>query len=155
MTSETQQLHTWIPRQNSRPVIRRNTLEEMRGLAWSRGPFVGSAVVAGASYGEQSTTLELKTFAGENFDFTVPAIPDHAGAAAFYQSSLRPISVKIRQGGEHCTAIALSIEGPRSSSVSLSTALALLHRGVHTVVEGGLHSDVVCSANMHEHEVPC
>lgn len=127
----------------------------MRESCGSRFSFVGSAMVVGSSYGEHSTTLTLRNFAGESFGFTVHALPDDAAAALFYENNLRPISVKIQHGGARCTAIALSADGPQSMSIPLGIALALLQRKVHAVVEGGMHSDVPCSSNMSEHEVPC
>lgn len=129
-------------------------MEEPREQTVRRQSFVGTAKVAGASFSEQGTTLKLETFAGESVKFRVPTLPNDAGAQVLYSNSLRPISVKIQRGGDHCTAIALSPDGPQCSIIPLNIALALLHRGVHAVVDGGLHSDVPCSTNMHEHEVP-
>jgi hypothetical protein len=111
------------------------------------GSFVGSAVVTGAFYSKQATTLRLTSFAGEHIDYTVGALPDDLGAATFYSSNnLRPISVKIQQGGERCSVMALSSAGVQTLSVSLGTALALQAAGIRTVIDGGLHAGAACSA---------
>lgn len=119
------------------------------------GSFVGSAVVTDAFYGKQATTLSLKSFAGEYIDYTVSAFPDDVGAATFYNNNLRPLSVKIQQGGRRCSVIALSSAGVQTLSVSLGTALALQAAGIRTVIDGGLHARAACSASRYVQEVPC
>jgi hypothetical protein len=110
--------------------------------------FVGSAVVAGVSYGGRSTILQLRTFAGENISYVVSAIPDSAGEEdACRRDSFRPISVKIQDGGDRCSVIALTPNGPQCSSVSLGAALALERTGVRTVVDGGMQIRVPCGRN--------
>jgi hypothetical protein len=104
-------------------------------------------VVAGAAYGSRTTLLHLQTFAGEVIDYTVDDIPDPTGAAEFRNNNLRPISVQIRHGGERCSVIALTSKGPRHSSVTLGTALALHQSGAHAVVDGGLTTGVPCSTH--------
>jgi hypothetical protein len=106
--------------------------------------FVGSAVVDGASYGDRSTILQLQTFDGENISYAVSAIPNSAGAEEYRRYRFRPISVKIQCGGDRCSVIALTPNGPRCSSVSLGTALALLRTGVRTIVDGALQTRVPC-----------
>lgn len=108
------------------------------------GPFLGSAVVAGASYGHGSTILQLQTFAGKYIDYIVGGVPDPVGAAELHSNNLRPMSVKIQHGGKRCSVIALTSNGPRRSSVTLGTALALHQSGVHTLVDGGLQTRVSC-----------
>lgn len=107
--------------------------------------FVGSAVVDGASYGDRSTILQLQTFAGENISYVVGAIPDSARAEECRRDRFRPISVKIQDGGDRCSVIALTPDGPQCSSVGLVTALALQRIGVRTVVDGGLQNRVPCA----------
>lgn len=107
--------------------------------------FAGSAMVDGASYSRLTTTLKLRTFAGEKVDYTVVDVPDPAGAAEFRKNNLRPISVKIRHGGKFCSVIALTAAGTQRSNITLGTALALHQSGVHAVVDGGLLSGFPCS----------
>lgn len=119
------------------------------------GSFVGSAVVTEAFYSKQATTLRLTSFAGEHIDYTVSALPNELGAATFCSNNLRPISVKIQQGGERCSVIALSSAGVQTLSVSLGTVLALQAAGIRTVIDGGLHAGAACSASRYVEEVPC
>ncbi len=108
--------------------------------------FAGSAVVTSASYGAQTTTLQLQTFAGERIEVTLEGTPDPAGAAAVTAGNLRPVSVKILLTGEPCSVFVLSAQGPPYSlEVTVGVALALYQSGVHAVVEGGLKLDVTCS----------
>ena len=120
-------------------------MEETRGHSDDFGQFVGSAVVTGASYGLQNTLLRLKTFAGEYIDYRVGDVPDPEKIAGFHSGGLRPISVKIHQGGQRCSVVALASDGPRSLSVTLGSALALYKAGVYAVVDGGLQIGVPCS----------
>jgi hypothetical protein len=122
-------------------------MKDTRNHPHDSGCFVGSAVVLGAAYGLRTTLLKLQTFAGEYFDYTIDSIPDPTGIAEFRSSNLRPISVKIEDCGKRCSVIALSQDGPRRSSVTLSTALALHQSGVHAVVNGGLQLGVSCSTH--------
>jgi hypothetical protein len=119
-------------------------MQETRDRSHDAGQFVGSAVVAGGSYGPQSTLLRLKTFAGEYIDYRVSDVPDPAGIAALHGDNLHPISVKIQEGGQRCSVVALASGGPRSLTVTLGTALALYKSGVHAVVDGGLQIGVPC-----------
>jgi hypothetical protein len=109
-----------------------------------RGHFVGSATVVGASYGHGTTSLELQTFTGEYIEYSIDAVPDSEGAAELRGKNFRPLSVKIQNGGERCSVIALTPSGTRPTSVTLGTALALHQSGVHTVIEGGLRAEVSC-----------
>lgn len=120
-------------------------MEDTRNHADDSGQFVGSAVVAGASYGSRTTLLQLQTFAGKFIDYIIDDIPDPAGAADFRDNNVRPISVQIQHGGERCSVIALTPDGPRRSIATLGTALALHQSGAHTVVDGGLATGVPCS----------
>lgn len=120
-------------------------MESTRGHSHDSGQFVGSGVVAGASYGSRTTVLQIQTFVGEYIDFTVGGVPDPAGAAEFLTNDLRPISIRIQHGGEQCSVIALAADGPRRSKVSLGTALALHQSGVYAVVDGGLQFGMPCS----------
>lgn len=107
--------------------------------------FAGSAVVTSASYGPQTTTLHLQTFAGERIDYTFEDRPHAAGASALSAGNTRPVSVKIPADGEPCTVFVLSPKGPHHAEVTLGAALALHQLGIHTVVEGGLRLNVSCS----------
>ena len=118
-------------------------MEEIRGHSHHLGQFVGSAVVVGASHGHQNTLLRLKTFAGEYIDYRVSDIPDPEPIAD--NCNFRPISVKIQNGGERCSVIALTSDGTRNFSVTLGAALALYKSGVHAVVDGGLQIGAPCS----------
>jgi hypothetical protein len=69
--------------------------------------FVGSAVVDGVSYGDRSTILQLQTFAGENINYIVSAIPQSAAAEERRHERFHPISVKIQDSGDRCSVIAL------------------------------------------------
>ncbi|WP_163167717.1 hypothetical protein [Arthrobacter sp. Alg241-R88] len=122
-------------------------MEDTRNHSQDSGQFVGSAVVAGAAYGSQTTVLQLQTFAGEFIDYTLDDIPDPAGAAKFRNNNLRPISVLIQHGGERCSVLALTPDGPRRSIATLGTALALHQSGAHTVVDGGSTTRVPCSTD--------
>lgn len=119
-------------------------MHETRNHQHGPGQFVGSAVIAGASYGHRATLLHLRTFAGEDLDFAIADTPDSAGAARLRSSIHRPLSVKIEHGGERCSVIALTPSGPRRWTVTLGTALALHQSGVHAVVDGGLRNRVAC-----------
>lgn len=129
-------------------------MEARRNHLHGSGRFVGSAVIAGASYGPRTTILQLQTFAGEYVEYTVDDIPDPAGEAEFLRTNARPISVKIQAGGEHCSVIALDPNGPRRSNVTLGTALALHRSGVHAVVEGGLQLGGSCFTHKKATECP-
>jgi hypothetical protein len=107
--------------------------------------FNGSAVVAGASYGPQHTLLHLETFAGECIDYEIGSVPDSHGMAEFLCRDLRPLSVKIQQGGQRCSVVALAAGGARAFNVALGTALALHKSGIRAVVDGGLPIRVPCS----------
>jgi hypothetical protein len=119
-------------------------MEETQSHPHNYRQFAGSAVVDGVSYGDQSTILQLQTFAGENINYVVSAIPESTGAEECLRERFRPISVKIQDGGDRCSVIALTPNGPQCSSVSLGTALALQRTGVRTVVDGGLQTRVPC-----------
>ncbi|MGF9646890.1 hypothetical protein AAIH32_02895 [Pseudarthrobacter oxydans] len=120
-------------------------MEDKRKQARSKGQFIGSAAVVGASYGQGTTHLQLQAFTGEYIDYPIDAVPDPLGAAELRRKNFRPISVKIQDGGERCSMIALTSDGTRRASVTLGTALALYCSGVHTTVEGGLPAEVSCS----------
>lgn len=120
-------------------------MEDKRDHLRNPGQFISSAVVAGASYGHGTTNLQLQAFTGECIDYPVADIPDHAGAVDLLRDNCRPISVKIQNGGEHCSVIVLTPSGTRCASVTPGTALALYQSGVHAVVEGGLRAEVPCS----------
>lgn len=122
-------------------------MQERRNHPHDSGRFVGSAVIAGASYGPETTLLQLQTFAGEHLAYTINDIPDPAGEAELRRRNVRPISVKIPADGEQCSVIALAPDGPRRSNVTLGTALALHQSGVHAVVDGGLQLGVSCSTH--------
>jgi hypothetical protein len=111
----------------------------------SSGQFVGSAVVVGALYGPHFTLLRLKTFTGECFDYRIEDVPDFRGAVEILSNSLRPLSVKIQQGGQRCSVVTLAAGGARARSVTLATALALHKSGIHAVVDGGLAIGLPCS----------
>ncbi|MFC9354948.1 hypothetical protein [Arthrobacter sp. NPDC057013] len=112
----------------------------------SSGQFVGSAVVAGATYGPHHTLLRLKTFRGELIDYRLGDVPDPAGIVDVSSNGLRPISVKIRDGGKQCSVVALAAAGgARALTVTLRTALALYKSGVHAVVDGGLSAPAPCT----------
>lgn len=108
--------------------------------------FVGTAIIAGASYGPKSTVLQLVTCTGEYVAYTVEDVPDHASAEELQRSGL-PLSVKIQESGKQCWAMALTSAGPRRKEVTLGAALALQQAGVHAVVDGGLQAHVPCSAH--------
>ena len=120
-------------------------MEDPRKSPHNLGEFIGSAMVAGASYGPDHTLLHLETCTGEHIDYRVGDVPDLGGMAKFELGNLRPLSVKIQQGGQRCSVVALAADGPRAFSVVLGTALALQQFGVHTVVDGGLSIGVPCS----------
>lgn len=107
--------------------------------------FVGTAIVAGATYGPETTVLQLVTCTGDYVAYTVADVPDHARADGLQRSSL-PLSVKIQESGKRCWVMALTSAGPRRTEVTLGAALALQQAGVHAVVEGGMQADVPCSA---------
>ena len=111
-------------------------------------------MVAGAAYGFRTTLLQLQTFAGELFHYAIDDLPDPAGAAEFQHADVRPISVHIQHGGERCSVIALTSDGPQRSNITLGTALALQQSGVHAVVDGGLKSGVPCSRRRPDMERP-
>lgn len=123
-------------------------MEETRAHRSKITQFVGSAVVADATFGDRFSILRLQTFAGERVDYTVPGVPDPAGAANLRNDSFRPVSVKIQAGGEQCSVIALTPNGPQCSSISLGSALELLRCGVRAVVEGGLRTRVPCATQL-------
>lgn len=83
---------------------------------------------------EVASTTALTTF------------PTRPGEAEFRRNHPLPISVKIQQGGECCSVIALTSDGTRRSNVTLGTALALHQAGVHAVVDGGRQTEVSCSS---------
>ncbi|MFC9335969.1 hypothetical protein [Arthrobacter sp. NPDC057009] len=120
-------------------------MAELRESPRTSSQFVGSAVVAGASYGAQHTILRLETFRGEYIDYRIGGVPDPEGMVKFQGAGLRPLSVKIQQGGQRCSVVAIGADGPRSFIVLLGTALALHKAGVHAVVDGGLPIAVPCS----------
>jgi hypothetical protein len=121
-------------------------MAETLGTSHNSGQFVGSAVVAGATYGRHHTLLRLKTFGGELIDYRVGDVPDPAGIVEFNGGDLRPLSVKIQDGGKHCSVIARAAAGgARALRVTLGAALALYTSGVHAVVDGGLSAEVPCS----------
>lgn len=109
-----------------------------------RGHFIGSARVVGASYGHGTTYLELQAFTGEYIEYSIEAVPASAGEVELPGENFRPISVKIQDGGERCSVIALTPGGTRRTNITPGTALALHQSGVHTVVEGGLPAEVSC-----------
>lgn len=131
-----------------RSVVRQEgSMKDTRNHLSTSSQFAGSARVDGATYNRRTTTLKLRTFAGEEVDYTVSDIPDPAGAAEFRKTNPRPISVKIRQGGKWCSVIALTADGTQRTNVAPGIALALHQTGVHTVVDGGLLSGVSCSTH--------
>lgn len=117
----------------------------MRDYYHASNNFAGSAVVTSVSFGPQTTTLRLQTYAGERINLTLEERPDPAGAAALTVENLRPVSVKILLNGEPCSVFVLSPQGPHYAEITLGTALALNQSGVHAVVDGGLKLDVTCS----------
>ena len=119
-------------------------MEETQGHPHYHRQFVGSAVVDGVSYSDRSTILQLQTFAGENISYVVGDIPDSSGAEECLRDRSRPVSVKIQDGGDRCSAIALTPNGPQCSIINLGAALALQRTGVRTVVDGGLQTRVPC-----------
>lgn len=119
-------------------------MEETREGQTAADQFVGSAVVIGASIGPENTLLHLQTFTGDRVDYPLDALPDPAGEAYLRGQELRPISVKIRNGGLRCSVISLANDGPRTSTVTLGTALALYQSGVRAVVDGGLRLEAPC-----------
>lgn len=119
-------------------------MQDKRDHPHSPGQFVGSAVVAGASYGHGTTNLQLQSFTGEFIDYPFGGIPDPEGAAKFRGNNFRPISVKIEDGGERCSVIVLTSDGTQRAIVTLGIALALHQSGVHAVVEGGLQARLSC-----------
>ena len=120
-------------------------MADPRKSARNVGEFIGSAMVAGASYGLDHTILHLQTSTGEHIDYRVGDVPDPGGMAEFELGNLRALSVKIQQGGRRCSVVALAADGPRAFSVVLGTALALQKSGVHAVVDGGISIGVPCS----------
>lgn len=129
-------------------------MEDVRNHPARFDQFVGSAAVAGASYGRRTTILQLQTFAGEYIDYTIDDIPDPAAADEFRRDNVRPISVRIQHGGQICSVTTLTSDGTRRSNVTLGAALALHQSGVHLVVDGGLQTGVSCSTRTGAKERP-
>lgn len=82
------------------------------------GAFVGSAVVAGVSYGAKTTLLKLQTFSA-CLNFEVCGVPDQTGVIELGAGNFRPLSVKIQDGGQRCHVIALTSDGTRHMPFSL------------------------------------